>query len=308
MNFNQKPGIYNAKNDKLIMDYDEAINREIIITAKDAFKYQYHVSAPLILGRENIIVTCKDYKKPHYIILPDSVLALNDCCFQFAQNLVGIYGMGVKYMYSFAFRYCDKIEEIEFPNLSFIEDHTYMKSSPFVNKYLKEQNGLMTIKNILVDIKNDFKDKTLIIPEEIKAINSNLFSFISFNDNIENIIMPTNLEICNFKFIKPLKSITLPVYFNELKIECASSGTKLIYKGSEKQLERLIEIPIKKLLSTSPNLEIIPYTVKELQEKNCSIEQIEEILDRKLTLDELLDTGKTLRQASKYLEEAEISK
>ena len=50
---------------------------------------------------------------------------------------------------------------------------------------------------------------------------------------------------------------------------------------------------------------IKPYTINELKELNFSTEQIEQIFNRQLTLDELLDFGKSLKEINNYMKNVE---
>lgn len=307
MNFNQEPGIYDAKTDKLIMNWKNAVRKNIIIDGTKALEYRYRLSTPEYIEKTEVIVSFKEtFKNPFYIILPDYIFALNDCCFQDHKNLVGISGKNVRSAYSFAFRYSDNLEEIELPNLRFFESDIFpSSSSPFMKKYKKEENGLITVKENLVDFdKTKFKGETLIVPEEIKAIRADLFFENAFGTDIKNVVLPTELDVCAFELHDGFDNFVLPIEFSTLDLSFVSGHVNIIYKGTKERLEEITGLTEKEIRKKI-DIEIKPYTIKELQDLNYSIDKIEFILDRKLTLDEMIKTGKSFKEVNSYLKDVE---
>ncbi len=302
MNFNQEPGIYNAKTDELIMDWKNAVKKNVIIDGTKAAKYKYHLSTPENIEKTEVIVSLKEtFRKPFYIILPDYILALNDCCFEDHEKLVGISGKNVQSVYSFAFADCYNLEEIELPNLRFFESGIFPPSlSPFMKKYKKEENGLTTVKENLIDFdERKFEDETLIIPEWIKAIKADFFSDKNLWFKTKNVVLPTELDVCTFELYDGFENFILPIEFNTLNLSFDSRYVDVVYKSTKEHLERitgLTEEELKKKIG----IKIKPYTIKELKDSNYSLKKTELILDRKLTLDEIIEFGKSFKEANDY--------
>ena len=307
MKFNQKPGIYNAKNDRLIINFSDALKKELILDGTKTSKYNIHLSSnKLILLEDNnsIIIDSEKIKKPFYIILPDNITVLDNCCFQQQNNLIGIYGKNVKMIDVFTFKDCNNIEEIELPNLEYIEACVFPMPSPFYDKYKKEENGLITVKDNLIYIdREQIKGDTLVIPNNIKAIQNDLFSNPFYFGCASRIVLPTKLDICDFHISGAITEVVLPIDFKMLNLSTLPF-TELIYKGSEKYLEKTTNKSITELKRKFSNLKIEPYTVEELEKFNFSIEKIESILNKKLTLEELLNIGKSFKEVNNYLKES----
>ncbi len=307
MNFKQKSGIYDAKTDELIMDWNSAIRKDIIIDGTKASEYKYRLSTPENIAKTEVIVSLREtFEKPFYIILPNYILALNDCCFQGHKNLIGISGKNVQSAYIFAFRYSDNLEEIDLPNLKFFESNIFpSSSSPFMKKYRKEENGLITVKENLVGFdERKLKNETLIIPEEIKAIKADLFSEKYSCPNIKNVVLPTKLSTCAFQLHNGIDNFVLPIEFSTLNISFVSGPVNIVYKGTKERLKKMTGLTEKEI-SEKTGIEIKPYTIKELQDLNYSIEKVEFILDRKLTLDEIIELGKPFKEVNNYLKDVE---
>ena len=310
MNFKQAPGLYDAETDKLIINFEDAIKKELIIDSTYA-ESEFTTTLKRFYDKEedrSIALMDSDFKEPFYIILPDDIIAIENDCFKEQQsNLIGIYGKNVQTIYENAFgwsNYPSGMEEMVFPNLKYFETGVFIKSSPFYEKYAIQEDGLITIGNILVDIdKEMLKSKTLEIPENIKLIRNDLFSDPFLDLFVNKIILPIELNECAFEVNEKIKEFTLPIKFNILKLKL-NSETKLIYKGTKGYLKNNLKLAEKEI-DKRFIIESDSSIAEKFNKKGYEIEEIESLLDRKLTLDELLNMGKSFKEAGNYFKNAE---
>ena len=307
MNFDNKPGFYDAKTDELIIDFNEALEKEIIMTVKQALKYDCF-QAPEIPDKDKVLALMNEnFDKPFYIILPHSIVGINPNCFQNQKKLVGIYGDNVQAIYENAFKGCTKLETVEMPKILYIEESAFTLGSPFLQHSLKEKDGLITINdNILFSI--IFEGEKLIIPENIKAIRKDIFEEHVINSNTKEIVFPTELAVCFFEISKDIESVTLPIDFETINMSFNHGFTKVFYRGSVERFAKTAEVSVEEVIEMAKQSDIIinPYTVEEMQELNFSIDKMEFVLDRKLTLDELLNVGKSFKEVNDYFKESEM--
>ncbi len=293
MNFNQKPGMYNLKNDYLIADFDELIKDSSVIINTDSEGTWLN----------NFDVHCKNNLKPFYLILPDDIELINQTCFVGYDNLIGISGKNVRTTIYKAITNCKNLKVIDFPNLIDIDG----KSFPYCEELEKEytnKDGLFIIGNCLISAK-EYRNKNLTVPDNVKAI---AFDAFANNKYLKELVLPANLTICELQFDIFPDKIILPINFERLRLEDfggnISSYANIYYKGSEENLKRISKsTEIEEKLINSIIIE--PYTINELKELNFSTEQIEQIFDRQLTIDELLDFGKSYKEINNYIKNVE---
>ena len=293
MNFNQKPGIYSLKDDYLIADFDELIKDSSAIINTDSEGTWLN----------SFDVHCKNNLKPFYLILPDDIELINQTCFVGYDNLIGISGKNVKTTIYKAITNCKNLKVIDFPNLIDIDGRSFPYCEELEKEYTNE-DGLFIMGNCLISAK-EYRNKNLIVPDNVKAI---AFDAFSNNKNLKELVLPANLTICELQFDVFPDKIILPINFERLRLEDfggnISPYVDIYYKGSEENLKRISK-------STEIDEELIdsiiiePYTINELKELNFSTEQIEQIFDRQLTLDELLDFGKSLKEINNYMKNIE---
>lgn len=293
MNFNQKPGIYNLKNDYLIAGFDELIKDSSAIINTDSEGTWLN----------SFDVHCKNNLKPFYLILPDDIELINQTCFVGYDNLIGISGKNVKTTIYKAITNCKNLKVIDFPNLIDIDGRSFPYCEELEEEYTNE-DGLFIIGNCLISAK-EYRNKNLIVPDNVKAI---AFDAFSNNKNLKELVLPANLTICELQFDVFPDKIILPINFEKLRLEDfggnISPYTDIYYKGSEENLKRISKsTEIEEELINSIIIE--PYTINELKELNLNTEQIEQIFDRKLTIDELLDFGKSYKEINNYIKNVE---
>ena len=290
MNFNQKPGMYNAKNNKLIMDFKELIERSIAKLDEDgSCLYNFDLV---------------NSKNQFYLILPDDIESIFEYCFMDCNDLIGISGKNVNEIFYAAFGHCKNLTEINFPNLISIDNKCFYDCKKLEEK-CTNSDGLFIANNCLISA-SLYKNEELIMPNNIKAI---VFNAFENNEYLEKLVLPINLTVCELQFDFLPNEIVLPINFERLRIGtgyyCSLSNSNIYYKGTEEKLRNIINSMDEVDEELINSIIIEPYTINELKELNFSTEQIEQIFDRQLTLDELLDSGKSLKEINNYMKNVE---
>ena len=293
MNFNQKPGIYSLKDDYLIADFDELIKDSSAIINTDSEGTWLN----------SFDVHCKNNLKPFYLILPDDIELISQTCFVGYDNLIGISGKNVKTTVYKAITNCKNLKVIDFPNLIDIDGRSFPNCEELEEEYTNE-DGLFIMGNCLISAK-EYRNKNLTVPDNVKAI---AFDAFANNKNLRELVLPANLTICELQFDVFPDKIILPINFERLRLEDFGGNiapyADIYYKGSEENLKRISKsTEIEEKLINSIIIE--PYTINELKELNFSTEQIEQIFNRQLTIDELLDFGKSYKEINNYIKNVE---
>lgn len=125
-----------------------------------------------------------------------------------------------------------------------------------------------------------------------------------FLANIKNVVLPTKLSVCAFRLHNGFDNFVLPIEFSIPNLSFVSGPVNIIYKGAKERLEEMTGLTEKELRKRI-GIKIKPYTIEELKDLNYPLEKTELILDRKLTLDEIIEFGKSFKEANDYLKGVE---